>query len=78
MKIQVTDWGDDAYKRTKKATGKASSEVIAEVEVKEFTGFCFDGGRLEISGYPETIWVHSHQWSLNIDPAPTTDKEQQS
>lgn len=69
MKIKVTDWSDDAYKRTKKATGKAESEVIAEVEVERFAGFSFDGGRLEISGHPETIWITSHQWSLYVDPA---------
>lgn len=66
MKVQVVDWGDDAYKRTKKATGVASSEVIAEVTIDKFVGFTFDGGRLDIIGHPETIWVHSHQWTLNL------------
>lgn len=67
MKIQVIDWGDDAYKRTKKATGEATSEVVAEIEIAEFTGFSFDGGRLDITGHPETIWIESHQWAVRIE-----------
>ena len=65
MKLQVVDWGDDAYKRTKKKTGTASSEVIAEIEIDKFTGICFDGGRLDIANHP-TIWVESHQWSIEV------------
>lgn len=74
MKITVTDWGDDAYKRTKKATGEASSEVIAEVEIERFSGFSFDGGRLDIQGHPETIWIMSHQWSLNVEATAANSK----
>lgn len=59
MKLRIIDWSDDAYKRTKKATGKASSEIIVEIEIESFTGFSYDGGRLDISGYGETIWVVS-------------------
>lgn len=66
IKVQVVDWSDDAYRRVKKSTGTISSEVVAEVEVSQFSGFCFDGGRLDIAGHPETIWITSHQWSLNI------------
>lgn len=69
LKVQVVDWSDEAYARTKKATGTASSEVIAEVEVERFGGISFDGGRLDIAGHPETIWVMSHQWSINIEQA---------
>jgi len=72
-KVQVVDWGDNAFKRTKKATGTASSEVIAEVEVARFTGLSFDGGRLDIAGYPDTIWISSNQWSINIDPTEPTN-----
>lgn len=66
MKLQIIDWSDDAYKRTKKATGKASSETIAEVEIECFQGFSYDGGRLDIVGHLETIWVTGSQWSVCV------------
>lgn len=66
MKLRITDWSDDAYKRTKKETGKASSEVVAEVYIESFQGFCYDGGRLDIMGHGETIWVMSHQFSVSV------------
>lgn len=65
MKIEVVDWSDDAYRETKKKTGVASSRVIAKVEIPEFKGFCFDGGRLDIVGVPDTIWV-TNQCSVNV------------
>lgn len=67
LTLKVVDWGDDAYKRTKEATGEATSEVLATVQIPEFKGLSFDGGRLEIVGHPDTIWVSSHQWSIDIN-----------
>lgn len=66
MKLEIVDWGDDAYRETKKKTGTASSLVVARVEIPEFKGFSYDGGRLGIVGHPDTIWVLSNQWSMNI------------
>ena len=65
MKLEVVDWSDDAYNESKRRTGIASSLVIARVEIPEFKGFSFDGGRLEIDGVPETIWV-TNQWSVHV------------
>lgn len=67
MKLRIVDWSDDAYKRMKKATGEASSEVLAEIEIESFTGFSYDGGRLDITGYGETIWVWSSQFSVEVE-----------
>ena len=61
MKITVVDWGDDSYR----AHGKAS--IIAEFNIDKYEGFSYDGGRLDFNGYPETIWVVSHQWSVDVD-----------
>lgn len=67
MKITIRDWSDDAYARTKKATGIASSEIVAEFEIESFQGFSYDGGRLDITGHNETIWVMGNSWSLYVD-----------
>ncbi len=65
IKIEVVDWSDDAYKTSKKKNGVASSIVVERFEIPKFDGFSFDGGRLDIVGHPDTIWV-SNQWSVNV------------
>jgi hypothetical protein len=60
MQVSVIDWGDEAFKE------HGEPVAIAEIEVEQFTGFHFDGGRLDIIGHSETIWIQSHQWSLYV------------
>lgn len=69
----MCNWSDEAYKRTKKATGKAGSETIAEIEIDSFEGFSYElfpdgnyGGRLDIVGHGETIWMLSQQWGVEV------------
>ena len=57
--LQVIDWGDEAY------STHGKSRVVAEVEiVGPFTGFSYDGGRLDIDGHPETIYLWTSQFSV--------------
>ena len=67
QKVIVVDWSDEGYKRQKRA-GKTGPYIIAEIVLPEFKGFCFDGGRLELIGIDETIWIMSHQWKIDVVP----------
>lgn len=58
-KFDVVDWGDDAYSRHGK------ERIVATVDLPAgLTGFSYDGGRLDLNGHPDTIWVTSHQFSV--------------
>jgi hypothetical protein len=60
MKYDVVDWGDGAYR----TYGK--EKVIATIDLPHgLRGFSYDGGRLDLAGYPQTIYVASHQFSVN-------------
>jgi hypothetical protein len=60
MKYDVVDWGDDAYLYDGKP------RVIETVELPNgLRGFSYDGGRLDLEGHPATIYVASHQFSVN-------------
>ncbi len=74
MKIEIVDWSDDAYRETKKKTGTASSRIIARLDVSDFKGFSFDGGRFEIPGTDGIVWV-PNQFSVNIVDEWTEDEE---
>jgi hypothetical protein len=37
--------------------------VVAEVEVTG-TSVCYDGGRVELDGYPKTIWVWGNRFRV--------------
>lgn len=59
MKYDVVDWGDDAYRT------HGNSRVIETVDLPNgLKGFSYDGGRLDLDGHPETIYVESHQFSV--------------
>jgi hypothetical protein len=59
--VEIVDWGDDAYRK------HGCEHVVATVELPQgFAGFCYDGGRLDLNGHPETIWVLSHQFSIRV------------
>lgn len=57
--LQVVDWGDGAYAQHGK------EHVVAEVKLAgPLTGFSYDGGRLDIDGHPETIYLWTNQFSV--------------
>jgi hypothetical protein len=59
--FDVVDWSDDAYKN------HGGEYVVATVKLPQgLTGFSYDGGRLDLNGHPETIWVTSHQFSVRL------------
>lgn len=58
--VGIVDWGDDAYRE------HGCSQVLAEFTTKQIPSISYDGGRVDIDGYPDTIWVMGHQWSVNI------------
>ncbi len=60
VKVRVVDWSDDAYKEY------GGEHVIAEITIEKFTGYSYDGGRLDIDGHKETIWV-SNQYSVYVE-----------
>lgn len=64
-KVTVVDWGDNAYAQY------GSSKVVHEFTTDMIPSICHDGGRLDITGWPETIWVSSHQFSVEIELAGT-------
>lgn len=56
MKTEITirDWHNSpAIEQVVTAEGKC-------------TGFSYDGGRLDFDGYQETVWVMSHQFSVEF------------
>jgi hypothetical protein len=60
-KYNVIDWGDDAYRKNNK------EEIICTIELsKPLDNICFDGGRLEIEGWEETIYIKSSQFAIHI------------
>lgn len=60
FKVEVVDWGDSAYR-------EHGCEKIVETFYTEIApGFCYDGGRLEIDGWPDTIYLSSHQFSVRV------------
>jgi hypothetical protein len=59
-KYNIVDWDDDAYKE------HGGPHTVATVDLPDgLTGFCYDGGRLDLDGHPDTIWV-SHQFSVRL------------
>lgn len=59
MLYEVVDWGDDAYR----TNGEA--KVVETVDLPNgLTGFCYDGGRLDLDGYNKTIYLMTHQFSV--------------
>lgn len=59
-KVEVVDWGDDAYRKF------GCEQIIETFYTDASPGFCYDGGRLEIDGFPDTIWVYGSQWSVRV------------
>jgi hypothetical protein len=59
--VKVIDWSDSAYKEY------GSSHVVEQVTVDEVPHISYDGGRVDISGHPHTIWVMGHQFSIEIE-----------
>lgn len=73
IKVKIVDWGDDPILEESEYPVVAYDEDLKEVrfpsitiEVEKYTGHSYDGGRLDISGYPDTIWV-SHQHSVYVE-----------
>jgi hypothetical protein len=62
-KVKVIDWSDVAYE---KCGEKHVEEVIIDSE-KPPAWFSYDGGRVDIQGHPDTIWVMGHQFSIEIE-----------
>ena len=60
-KYKVIDWGDDAYRES------GGERVIARFEWDGPLTVCHDGGRLDVDGHPDTIYVTGHQWSIRVD-----------
>ena len=53
-KVTITDWDGD-------------NDIVTVVytNVKN-PGICYDGGRIDIDGVPETQWA-SHRWSIDFE-----------
>jgi hypothetical protein len=58
--VKVVDWGDEAYKKYGEA------HTIITFITDKVPSYGYDGGRLDINGWPDTIWVFSHQFSVEV------------
>lgn len=71
VRVKVIDWGDDPLierpdlvEGTDDTDWKVSFPSVT-IYVERYVGHSYDGGRLDIDGYPDTIWV-SHQHSIYV------------
>lgn len=68
INVRIVDWGDNPLLEDSEHAVEAYDKDLNSVrfpaitiQVEKYTGHSYDGGRLDIAGYPNTIWVsHSH------------------
>ena len=54
-RVTITDWDGD-------------EDIVTVVYTDHKNpGICFDGGRIDIGGVPETQWVMSHRWKIDFE-----------
>lgn len=67
---KVVDWSDDAYRQYGKA------HVVARFALdKPLSNVSYDGGRVDIDGVPDTIWVSGNSFSIKECDENDTDEE---
>lgn len=59
-KVEVVDWSDEDYRQF------GSEKIVLTFYTDLPPGFSYDGGRLDIDGWPDTIWTMSHQFSVRV------------